>query len=74
MFDELKEKTMKKLDFKNDDEYFGNLEIYVDNLLAPEEMLLNIHEYIRTRNPEVLEMDSEMRIARDMFGGYDNGN
>ena len=72
MYDELKQKTMEKLGFKTDDEYFENLSIYCDNLLASYETLMNIREYIETRNPEVLDMDAEMRIAKDMFGGYSN--
>ena len=65
---------MEKLGFKTEDEYFDNLKIYLDNLLAPEDMLENIFDYIQSRNPNILTIESENRIARDMFGGYKYGN
>lgn len=74
MYDELKRICMAKFGFKTDDEYFGNLSIYLDNLLAPTEMLDNIFDYIQTRDLNVLTIESENKIARDMFGGYKYGN
>lgn len=74
MYDELKKICMAKFGFQTDDEYFDNLKIYLDNLLAPEEMLENIFDYIQTRDSNVLTIESENRIARDMFGGYKYGN
>ena len=74
MYDELKRICMDKFHFKTDDEYFDNLKIYLDNLLAPQETLENIFDYIQTRDLNVLTIESENRIARDMFGGYKYGN
>ena len=73
MFDELKRRTMENFHF-TEDEYWENLDIYRDNLLASEIILNEIGRYIETHNPSVLSIEAENRIARDMFGGYKYGN
>jgi hypothetical protein len=57
-----------------EDEYWKNMDIYKDNLLASETILDEIGRYIETRDPNALSIESENRIARDMFGGYKYGN
>lgn len=73
MFDELKKKTMERFHF-TEDEYWKNLDIYLDNLLASERILNEIGRYIKTHNINDLSIEAENRIARDMFGGYKYGN
>lgn len=72
MNDELKERTMEALHF-TEEEYWENLSIYLDNLLASPSVLSQISNYIISHNPEFLDMEVEMRIAKDMFGGYKYG-
>lgn len=73
MFDELKDKTMQFLGLVTDEQYFNNLKIYLDNLLASPEVLESINEYIKTQDPNKLTIEAEMRIAKDMFGGFKYG-
>ena len=73
MEDKLKNRTMEFLGFGTDEQYFHNLEIYLDNILAPIEEQREIYEYIQTHNPLVLSVATETRIARDMFGGFKYG-
>ena len=70
--DELKNKTMEALHL-TEEQYWENLEIYLHNLLAPTEVLLQIKNYIISHDPSYLEMEAEMTIAKDMFGGYKYG-
>lgn len=73
MFDELKKRTMENFHF-TEDEYWKNMDIYKDNLLASETILDEIGRYIETHDPNALSIEAENRIARDMFGGYKYGN
>ncbi len=73
MFDELKKRTMERFHL-TEDEYWENMDIYRDNLLASETILDEIGRYIETHDPNALSIEAENRIARDMFGGYKYGN
>ena len=73
MFDEVKRRTMENFHI-TEDEYWENMDIYLDNLLASERILDEIGRYIETHNPNDLSIEAENRIARDMFGGYKYGN
>lgn len=73
MFDELKKRTMERFHF-TEEKYWENMDIYRDNLLASETILDEIGRYIETHDSNVLSIEAENRIARDMFGGYKYGN
>ena len=73
MFDELKKNAMSILHI-DENRYWKMVRAYSNNFLGSEDEVLALEKYIETKNPDVLDMKLEFRIAKDLFGGYKYGN
>lgn len=73
MNDKLKQNIMETMHI-SEEEYWENLDIYLDNLLADGETIESVMKYNETHNPIDLTIKAEMRIAHDLIGGYRYGD
>lgn len=66
MRDIVKEKIMEALGFTDEEQYWQNLDIYYDNLLAKYEILKQIKLYMETRDMNQLSGTAMTRLLHDL--------